>query len=144
MKKRGYHDFSFKIFVSRYRKILLGNNSVYQKISSIEKVFCMKGDITILCRKFFCLTVPENFVGDPLCFKKILVSKIFMHMRGFIIVLSKIFCLTGPKNFVRGPFRVSQNFWYRKNSWVRGEGGITIFCQNFLSHSADKFRRGTF
>ena len=24
-----------------------------------------EGSITIFCRKFFCLTVPKNFVGEP-------------------------------------------------------------------------------
>ena len=36
---------------------------------------------------------------------------------------SKIFCLTVPKIFVGEPFCVSQNFWYRKNLWIRGGGG---------------------
>ena len=54
---------------------------------------------------------------------------------------SKISCLTVPKNFVGQPFRVSlvssiKNFY-------ASEGYVTIFCRNFLSHSAEKFRRGT-
>ena len=62
------------------------------------------------------------------------------------MVLSKSFCLTGPKNFLRGPFCVSQKFWYRKNLWIKGDegGSITILCQIFLSHSAEKIRRGTY
>ena len=54
MKKSDCHqDFSIKIFVSRYRKILSGNNSVYQKISSIQKDFAWEGEVSILCRKIF-------------------------------------------------------------------------------------------
>ena len=73
MKKRGYHDFSLKNFVSRYRKILLGNNSVYQKISIIEKVFCMRRGYHDFVSKIFCPTVPKNFVEEPFCavFQKI-------------------------------------------------------------------------
>ena len=38
----------------------------------------------------------------------------------------------------------SENFWSRKKIRIRrGGGNITIFCQNFLSDSAEKLRRGT-
>ena len=72
-----------------------------------------------------------------------------MHKGGYHDYLSEIFCLTVPKNFVGEPFCVSQNFWYRKILWIRaGEGrreGVSRFCfKNFLSHSAEKLRRGIF
>ena len=41
----------------------------------------------------------------------------------------------------------SENFWYRKNSWIReGEGRERVLrfsVKNFLSNSAEKVRRGT-
>ena len=60
----------------------------------------------------------------------------------------KFFCLTVPKDLAGEHFCVSQNFWHRKYELIR-EGGrgrrsITIFCQVFLSHSTENFRRGTF
>ena len=78
-------------------------------------------------------------------FKKILVSKIFIH-KGSIIVLSKIFCLTGPKNFVKGPFRFTKLLVSKKFMDKSGGGGeeVSRFSgQNFLPHTAEKFRRGT-
>ena len=55
-----------------------------------------------------------------LCFKKILLSKNFMHRRGGgITVLSKIFCLTVPKKFVGEHFGASKNFGYRKILCIR-------------------------
>ena len=43
-------------------------------------------------------------------------------------------CLTVPKNFVGEPFCVSQNFWYRKNLWIRGgRGGGGREYHDFLS-----------
>ena len=56
--------------------------------------------------------------------------------------LSKIFCLTVPKNFVVEPFSVSLISAIEK--FYASEGYVTIFCRKFLSHSAEKFRSGTF
>ena len=118
-EKRGYHDFSFKIFVSRYRKILLEQFSVSENLS--KKFLAWEGDITILCRKFLSNSTEKLRSRPLLCFKKILVSKIFMHRKegeGGIMVLPKIFCLTGPKNFLRGPFCFTK-FLVSKNLWIR-------------------------
>ena len=54
---------------------------------------------------------------------------------------SKIFCLTVPKNFVGEPFSVSLISGIEK--FYASEGYVTIYCRNFLSHSAKKLRRGT-
>ena len=56
---------------------------------------------------------------------------------------SKIFCLTVPKNFAGEPFSaVFQKFPVAKKFLDKG-GGISGFSvENFLSHSADNFRRG--
>ena len=52
---------------------------------------------------------------------------------------SKFFCLTVPKNFAGETFSVSLisgiEIFYALKSYV------TIFRRNFLSHSAEKFRR---
>ena len=59
---------------------------------------------------------------------------------GELNFLSKIFCLTAEK-FRREPFSVSLISGIEK--FYASEGYVTIFCRNFLSHSAEKFRRGT-
>ena len=69
----------------------------------------------------------KKFAGEPLCFRKLLVSK-FSSIRGgggFTIFGRMFFFLTAPKNFVGEPLLVSDRFWYRKFSCIRG--GITIF-----------------
>ena len=50
--------------------------SLFHKISGIEKNLGIRGGggeggITIFFRKLFCLTVPENFVGNTFLFDKI-------------------------------------------------------------------------
>ena len=42
----------------------------------------MGGEYQELPSKNFCLTVPKNFVGEHLCFTKLLVSKKLMDKRG--------------------------------------------------------------
>ena len=54
---------------------------------------------------------------------------------------SKTSCLTVPEKFVRQAFRVSLHSGIEK--FYASEGYVTIFCRNFLSHSAEKFCRGT-
>ena len=58
--------------------------------------------------------------------------------------MSNFFCLRGPKNFVREPFCVSQNFWYKKTFMDRRGVGYHVFpSKDFVSHSTEKFPRGT-
>ena len=52
------------------------------------------------------------------------------------------FCLTVPKNCVGQPFRVS--LFSGIENFLASEGFITNICRIFLSHSAEKFRRGIF
>ena len=62
--------------------------------------------------KNFCLTVPKNFIEEPLYFRKFLVPKNVSNKRGagYHDFPSKLFFLTVPKNFVEEPFCVSENF----------------------------------
>ena len=69
--------------------------------------------------------------------------------RSVTIFCQKCLCLTVPRIFVGEPLCVSQIFWYRKFSWIRGggggeEGGVSRFSvKSFLSHITKTFRRGT-
>ena len=56
---------------------------------------------------------------------------------------SQIFCLTVLKNFVGEPFSVSLIAGTEK-VWIRRAGVSRLSVANFLSHSAEKYRRGTF
>ena len=76
------------------------------------------------------------------CFRKILLSKTFMHMRE-----ASRFCRnclshrTETKISVKKPVCFPGNFWYRKNLWIRV--GISRFSVKiFMSHSAENFREG--
>ena len=59
---------------------------------------------------------------------------------------SKLICLTVPKNFAGEPFSLSlvstiEKLWI--SGWVMGGEVTSISVENFLSHSAEKFRLAT-
>ena len=93
-------------------------------------------------------TVKNKTTVLILVFKEFLQTSIrpmisVLYAKGYHDFPLKNFCLTVPKNFVEEPFFVSQNFWYRRNSWIRGGEYHDFLSKFFLSHSAEKFRRGT-
>ena len=99
---------------------------MFRKISGIEKFYVKEGgggrEYHDFLSKFFCLTVPKNFVGEHFsvsiisCIERFYASEIYV--RDFV---SKLFCLTVPKHFVEEPFCVSESFRYQKRLWIRGD-----------------------
>ena len=88
MQKRGggITTFRSKFFVPQYRKISLGNTSVYQKISGIEKFYASeKGVLRFSVEKFLSHST-EKFRWETLrCFRKFRVSQNFMHEKGILL-----------------------------------------------------------
>ena len=80
-----------------------------------------------------------------LCFGKFPEANKFMDERGGGGGVSKFpvenFLSQVPKNLVGEPFSVSVISSIEK--FYASEGYVTICCRIFLSHSAEKFRRGT-
>ena len=90
--------------------------------------------------------MPKISVGESFTVPLFLgTEKVWIRERGeYQDFPSKFFCLTVPKNFVGEPFSVSLIAGTEK-VWLREGGGVSRFSvENFLSHSAEKFRRGTF
>ena len=77
-----------KIFASHRQKTSWANLSVFQKCSGRKK-FLDKRRITILSI-FFCLTSPENIVGEPFCVWEMLRYQNFLDNR-VITILSVVF-----------------------------------------------------
>ena len=65
-----------------------------------------------------------------------------LYAKGYHDFPLKNFRLTVPKNFVEEPFCVSENLLSKNVRDKRG-GVSRVSVENFLSHSAGKFRRGT-
>ena len=89
--------------------------------------------------------MPKNFVGEPFSASVIAgTEKVWIRERGeYQDFPSKVCCLRVPKKFVGEPYSVSLIAGTEK-VWLR-EGGVSRFCvENFLSQSAEIFRRGVF
>ena len=125
MQKRGYHDFSFKIFCRRVPKTFVeesfcvSENFWYRKMLGIRE----GGWNHDFPSKLVCLTVPKKFVGEAFCVPEIFCYGKNLWIRdgggGYHDFPSKNFCFTVPKNFVGETFNVSQNFEYRKILCIR-------------------------
>ncbi len=66
-----------------------------------------RGGIKIFRAKFFCFTVPKNFVGEPFGVSLISGIEKFCASEVYVTIFdfpSKIFCLTVPKSFAGEPF----------------------------------------
>ena len=88
MDKKGgeYQDFPTKVSRRTVPKKFVGEPFRVSLISGIENFYASEGYVTTfdLLSKFFCLTVPKNFVGNPLvlCFRKFTVANKFMDKKG--------------------------------------------------------------
>ena len=108
-----------------------------------------KGVVSRDSVKFFCLTVPKNFIGEPFSdvFPKISGLRKFYGKEsgGSIKYFCRNLCLTVPKISVEEPFCAAlQNLsGSEKSIWIRRREVSTFSAEKFLSHSAEKFRRGT-
>ena len=86
--------------------------------------------------------------GTLLCFRKFLVSKIFLDRIGaagerevashFSV---KCFCLTAAEKIVEEHFSVSLNSG--SDNFFAQDGYVSICCRKLLSDSAEDFRRGS-
>ena len=104
-----------------------------------------EGEVSRFPSKIFCLTVPKKIVGEPFRVSLISGFEKFYASEGYVTIFGrKIFVsqrrkiLQGnPSVLCFGKFPVANNFLNKK-------GGVSKFSvDNFLSQSAEKFRRGT-
>ena len=91
--------------------------------------------------------MPKNFVEEPFSVSLIAgTEKVWIRGGGgeYQDFPSQNFCLTEPKISLWESFTVAI-FSGIEKVWIRGGGEASRFCvENFLSHSAEKFRRRTF
>ena len=89
------------------------------------------GEYLVFPSDSFCLTPPENIVGEPLCFQKIGVWKKFMHNREVSRFCAEKNYSYSTKIIRVGTFYLSESFRHGKR-FMDTEGGITFFRRKFF------------
>ena len=128
-------SFRSKFFASQYRKISLGNTSVYQKISCSKKFYASErgGGVSSFFVENFLSHSTDKIRRKTLLFRKNSgIEKFQAKEGGSFTVLSKFFLShrNETKSFVKEPFCFPEIFWYRKKIMDK-RGLITIFSRNF-------------
>ena len=110
----------------------------------VSKLFKQRrGEASRFCRFFLSHRTEKTSPGNHSVFQKISGrEKYFMDKRGGITIFRRNFCLTVPKYFIGEHFRISENFFYRKFSCIRG--GILVLSKFFVSQDRNgKLCKGT-
>ena len=111
-KRGGVSRFFVKNFLSRSAEKFRRGTPQCVTNFGYRKILCFKELCHDFVSKFFCLTVPKNFIGEPFCavFQKMSGSeKVYGKEEGgeYQVFPSKNFCLAKPKNFVGESFSAS-------------------------------------
>ena len=126
-----------KFFVSqdRNKNLCKGPLPFSRKFLVSKKFMDMRWHITIFNRSFHVSQYRKNSWASLQGFRKLGVSKKFIHNRGYHVLPSKFFGLTVPKYFIGEHFRVSEKIFYQKLSCIGRRA--SRFCRNFLSHRTE-------
>ena len=142
-------DFLSKFFCLTVAKNFVGEPfcAVFHKNFGSEKVKgWARGEYQDFPSKTFCLTVPKEFVREP--FSVSLISgaeKVWIREGGLSRFSVENYLSHSAVNFRgwRESFSVSFILGIDK-VWTRGGEAVSrFFGQNFLSHSTEKFSKGT-
>ena len=129
MLNRGYRVFPSKICASTVLKKFRGDPFNVSEILGCQKVLCILGGITIFRRKYFVSLCRKNSRASLQCFRKLGVSKNFMHNRG-ITIFVKIFLSHCAEKFRGHALSVSESLRYHKIFCIIG--GITYFRRKYV------------
>ena len=145
MQKRGYHDFSFSSFCLTVPKISVGNSSVYQKISGIEKFYASereRGVSRFSVENSLSHSTEKFRWGTLRCIRKFRVTKNFMQKKGISLNSVEKFLSHSADKTRRRTLLCFDRILVLK-SFSKGRGRFTTLSKIFLSHSAEKLRKGT-
>ena len=143
MHKKGISLNSVEKFLSHSADKIRRRTLLCFERSLVSKIFKQRrGEASRFCQKKFYLTGPKKLrQGIILCFRKFLVGKNILWIRrggGYHDFPSKSFCLTVPKFFIGEHFGVSEKFFYRKFSCIRGGRGIPVLSKFFVSQDRNE------
>ena len=126
-------------------KIFVGESFTVALLSGTEKVWRRGGGgggVSRFSVETFLSHSAENFRRESFTVALISGTQKVWRRGGCHDFPSEVFRLTVPKNFVGEPFFVSQNFWYRKNLWIRGGGEYHDFLSKIFVSECRKILEG--
>ena len=125
-----------KLFVTQYQKNSLGNTSVFQKISGIEKFYASERGLSRFAVENFLSHSTEKFRWGTLgCIRKFRASQNYMLKKGISLNTIEKFLSHSADKIRRRTLLwferilVSKIFMHRR--------GASRFCRNFLSHRTE-------
>ena len=88
--------------------------------------------------------MPKNFVGQPFSVSLISGIETFYASEGYVTIFQRFFCLAVPKILQGNPSVLCFRKILIGDKFIDKKGEVSrSSVENFLSHSAEKFRRGT-
>ena len=111
----------------------------FRKFGASKKKLRIIGGYYDFASKIFSFTVPKKFVGGPLCFRNVLVSKNFSIIG--VSLFCRIFQSHSAEKFRGGTLLCFGNLEVSKN-FMHISGVLRFFIKKFQSHSTELFRRG--
>ena len=111
-------------------------------------MLCLRGLFYDFLSIIFCLAVPKNFVGELFCalflrcFGNKKVCRLKVGGGGSIKIFRRFLLSHSAKNSLKNPSVFSRKVRASKNFMLKGEIS-RFFLECLLTHSTDKFGRGT-
>ena len=141
MQKRGYHDFSFKLFLSHSTEKFRWGTLRWIRNFRVAKVFMHKKGISLnSVEKFLSHSADEILRRTLLCFERIQVSKIFKQRGGKLLGFVDFFLSHRTEKLRQVTILCFRKFLVgKKFLWVRGGEVSRFSLENFLSHCIKMF-----
>ena len=137
MHKRGMSQISIEKLLSHSTEDFREGILRFWKNCGFEKLYGWEGGITFFRRKFLVSHCRRISWASLHCFKKIGVSKNFMHNRVYHAFLSKVFGVTVPKNLVGIP-SMFQKIWGNVKFYSSETEGVSSFSLETFWHTVPK------
>ena len=142
MLQRAMSRISVEDFLSQSAKKGRGGTLLHFIEFGYRKKLCFRGKCHDFLSKFFCLTVPENFVGEHFILSLISgIEKIYAS-KGYVKIFCRKFFVSKYRKTLYGNPLVYHHFGVSKKFMLQ-RAMSRISVENFLSQSAKKGRGGT-
>ena len=137
-----YHDFPSKLICLTVPKHFVEEPFCVSEKFGYRKILRIRGVYLDFASKLVSHSTQTFCRGTLLCFRKIRVSKSFMHKKGTSLFSVEIFCFTLLNNIAGDPSVLQKNSGFE--NFHKLEAGHHDFVENFCLTGPKKFVRRPF